>query len=171
MTVSQTGPQDTYTRAATAAITQAARDEHDFAGWLAGVLAGAAGRLGSSDALIAGRPGSWEASLVDQLVKGTVGYEDEYLPGPAAEAADDVPAPLTAAQLAVLDRLAVDSAARISALELRADLAQRRLLFILEQFEEAAAEAEPSSWPPPGYPPSPRMVRRRGLHLAQEADR
>ena len=64
-------------------LTQAARTEHDFAGWLAQVLAAAAGRLGSSDALIEGRPGSWEASFVDQLVKGTVGYDDEYFPGPA----------------------------------------------------------------------------------------
>ena len=71
-----------YTDPAVKAITQAARSEHDFAGWLAAVLATAAGRLGSSDALTAGRPGSWEASLVDQLVKGTVGYGDEHLPGP-----------------------------------------------------------------------------------------
>ena len=75
-----------YTRQAADALTRAARAEHDFAGWLAGVLATAAGRLGSSDALTAGRPGSWEASLVDQLVKGTVGYGDEYLPGPAGRA-------------------------------------------------------------------------------------
>jgi hypothetical protein len=71
---------ETYTGRAADAITQAARAEHDFAGWLAAVLATAAARLSSSDALIAGRPGSWEASLVDQLVKGTVGHDDEYLP-------------------------------------------------------------------------------------------
>ena len=75
---------ETYTARAVAAVIQAARSEHDFAGWLAQVLAAAAGQLGSSDALIEGRPGSWEASFVDQLVKGTVGYGDEYLPGPAA---------------------------------------------------------------------------------------
>jgi hypothetical protein len=75
-----------YTRQAADALTRAARSEHDFAGWLAAVLATAAGRLGSSDALIAGRPGSWEASFVDQLVKGTVGYGDEYLPGPDGRA-------------------------------------------------------------------------------------
>ena len=46
------------------------------------MLARVAARKGSSDALTAGRPGSWEASLVDQLVKGTVGYDDEYLPDP-----------------------------------------------------------------------------------------
>jgi hypothetical protein len=71
-----------YTRQAAAAITRAARAEHDFAGWLAHVLAQVAANVGGSDALIEGRPGSWEASLVDQLAKGTVGYGDEYLPTP-----------------------------------------------------------------------------------------
>jgi hypothetical protein len=78
-----------YSRQARDALTRAARAEHDFPGWLAGILAGTATRLGSSDALIAGRPGSWEADLVDQLVKGTVGYADEYLPDPVAEDAED----------------------------------------------------------------------------------
>lgn len=73
-----------YTDRAVAAITQAARAEHDFAGWLAQVLAVAAGQLGGSDELTIGRPGSWEAAHVDGLVKGTVGHADEYLPGPAA---------------------------------------------------------------------------------------
>jgi hypothetical protein len=68
-----------YTARAAAAITEAAREVHDFGGWLAHVLATAAGELGSTDALTYGRPGSWEASLVDQLVKGTVGYNDEHL--------------------------------------------------------------------------------------------
>jgi hypothetical protein len=96
-----------YTRQAADALTRAARGEHDFAGWLAAVLATAAGRLGSSDALIAGRPGSWEASLVDQLVKGTVGYADEYLPGPAGRAK------LTDAQvLAIRDRFAGGAVSR-----------------------------------------------------------
>jgi hypothetical protein len=62
-----------------AAITKAAREQHDFAGWLAGILACAAARLGSSAALTVGRPGSWEAGLVDQLVQGTVGPADEHL--------------------------------------------------------------------------------------------
>jgi hypothetical protein len=76
---------EAYTGRAVAAITQAARAEHDFGGWLAQVLAAAAGQLGSSGALIIGRPGSWEAALVDQLVKGTVGHDDEYLPAPAGK--------------------------------------------------------------------------------------
>jgi hypothetical protein len=65
-------------------IAQAARTEHDFGGWLADVLAGAAAQLGSADALVAGRPGSWEAALVLQLVHGTVGWDDESLSGYAA---------------------------------------------------------------------------------------
>jgi predicted XRE-type DNA-binding protein len=75
--------EKTYTAQAVAALIHAARSEHDFAGWLAQVLAVAAGQLGGSDELTIGRPGSWEASHVDQLVKGTVGYADEYLPEPA----------------------------------------------------------------------------------------
>ena len=78
----------TYTQQATAAILQAARTEHDFAGWLGHVLATAAGQLGSSDALVEGRPGSWEASHVDGLVKGTVGHDDSYLPLPQTKLTD-----------------------------------------------------------------------------------
>ena len=76
-----------FTRQAVTAIARAVDTEHDFAGWLAAVLAEVAAIKGSSDALTAGRPGSWEASLVDQLVKGTVGYDDEYLPNPERTAA------------------------------------------------------------------------------------
>ncbi len=68
-----------YTQEARGAILAAVRDQHDFGGWLAGVLSSAAAELGSSDALIAGRPGSWEADLVRQLIKGTVGWDDDYL--------------------------------------------------------------------------------------------
>ena len=79
----RSGPTAGIRAAAIEAITQAAAHEHSFPEWLADVLAAAAGQLGSSHELIAGRPGSWEASLVDELVKGTVGYNDEYLPGHA----------------------------------------------------------------------------------------
>lgn len=74
-----TGPTQDYTERAAAAIIEAAQAEHDFGGWLAAVLASAAAELGSSRALTAGRPGSWEAELVIQLVCGTVGWNDEYL--------------------------------------------------------------------------------------------
>jgi hypothetical protein len=66
-----------YSQRAVLAILEAARAEHDFGGWLSSVLAQAAGQLGSADALTAGRPGSWEAAAVQQLVP-----PDEYLPGP-----------------------------------------------------------------------------------------
>jgi hypothetical protein len=68
-----------HTFAAVAAITTAAGAEHDLAGWLANVLATVAARLGSTRALVAGRPGSWEAGLVLGLVQGTVGPDDEAL--------------------------------------------------------------------------------------------
>jgi hypothetical protein len=65
--------------AAIAALTTAVQHEHDFADWLADVLAAVAARHGSSCALVAGRPGSWEADLVTRLVRGTVGWDDEHL--------------------------------------------------------------------------------------------
>lgn len=67
------------------ALLRAARTEHDFAGWLAAALAQAAGQLGSADELVAGRPGSWEAALVMQLVCGTVEYDGEALPRRSAD--------------------------------------------------------------------------------------
>ena len=72
-------PEQSYTDRATTAIVDAVREEHDFSGWLAQVLATAAAQMGSSAALTAGRPGSWEADLVQRLVRGTVGWDDDYL--------------------------------------------------------------------------------------------
>lgn len=75
-------PDDTngaYTTKAHTAILAAVREQPDFGGWLAGVLASVAADLGSTSALTAGRSGSWEADLVQQLVKGTVGWDDDYL--------------------------------------------------------------------------------------------
>ena len=86
-----TGPaaDPAYTAAAVDAISQAVDAEHDFASWLAGVLATVAARKGSSSALTAGRPGSWEASHVDHLVKGTVGWDDEDLAAYREDAGGD----------------------------------------------------------------------------------
>ena len=78
-------PQQRNTNRAAAAIVDAVREEHDFGSWLAGVLANAAAELGSTAALTAGRPGSWEADLVQQLVRGTVGWDDDYLANYAQE--------------------------------------------------------------------------------------
>jgi hypothetical protein len=77
-----TADSATYTRQAVMVLGRAAHREHDFAGWLAAVLAQVAANLGGSAELTAGRPGSWEADLVDRLVKGTVGPDDEGLPEP-----------------------------------------------------------------------------------------
>jgi hypothetical protein len=82
--------QDDYTSEAVTAITQAARAEHDFSGWLATVLCRAAAKLGSSDALTQGRPGSWEAALVRALVQGTV-PDDELLAQYRQDAGQDGP--------------------------------------------------------------------------------
>jgi hypothetical protein len=68
-----------YTFAALAALDAAVTGEHDFAGWLAACLATIAARRGGTAALTEGRPGSWEAALVGQLVFGTAGYGDEAL--------------------------------------------------------------------------------------------
>ncbi len=51
----------------------------DWAEFVAEALAGAAANVGSLDAALAGRPGSWEADLVQRLVAGTVGWDGEYL--------------------------------------------------------------------------------------------
>jgi len=80
-----TTPEQTYTDRAATAIVDAVREQHDFGGWLARVLATAAAELGSTAALTASRPGSWEADLIQQLVRGTVGWDDDYLVGYAKE--------------------------------------------------------------------------------------
>ena len=72
-------PDRSYSERAVDAVLEAVEDEHDFGGWLAGVLAAAAAELGATSTLTAGRPGSWEADLVHRLVGGTVGYDDEHL--------------------------------------------------------------------------------------------
>lgn len=72
-----------HRRAAVRALTALVREtEHDFPGMLAHVLAQVAGNLGSSYAVIASRPGSWEASHIEGLLTGTVGDDDRYLPPP-----------------------------------------------------------------------------------------
>lgn len=49
----------------------------DFAGFLAQVLAATAANVGGPECLLAGRPGSWEASHVDALLRGTVGDDPD----------------------------------------------------------------------------------------------
>lgn len=49
----------------------------DFADFLAQVLASTAANVGGTDRLLARRPGSWEASHVEALLRGTVGDEPD----------------------------------------------------------------------------------------------
>ena len=68
---------------ATAALTAAAKLSHpaggrlDFAEFLADALAAVTANVGGVEELLAGRSGSWEADLVNQLVTGTLGYNPD----------------------------------------------------------------------------------------------
>jgi hypothetical protein len=55
------------------------RDQADFAEFVTHAVAGAAANLGSVEAVLAGRPGSWEAHHVRQRLHATVGYDEQYL--------------------------------------------------------------------------------------------
>ena len=56
-----------YTRHAIDCMIVAGRHEHDFSGWLAGVVAAAARAHGGWEKL-EDRPGSWEAKDVEHLI-------------------------------------------------------------------------------------------------------
>ena len=76
--------QDPFHRAVDAltdAVTPATptRSPVDFADLAAAVLTAVAANAGGIDALLARRPGSWEAALVAQLVEGTAGTDPEQL--------------------------------------------------------------------------------------------
>jgi hypothetical protein len=74
-------------RADLAALLQALSDEAaglfhevldsgaDFAGWLAAVLGQLSAERGGVWAVLAARPGSWEAALVRDLITGTTGED------------------------------------------------------------------------------------------------
>jgi hypothetical protein len=68
-----------YTKDARRAVLHAVRDDPESGRWLASILASVAAELGSTFALTAGRPGSWEADLVQQLVNETLGCDDDCL--------------------------------------------------------------------------------------------
>jgi hypothetical protein len=76
-------PAPSYTSAAVDALTEAVEQEHDFGGWLSLVLVRVAARKGSLNVLTDGRPGSWEAALVDRLARG-LAFDDTGL-APYAE--------------------------------------------------------------------------------------
>ena len=64
---------DTITILTRAATKGSSDGTPDFADFLAHVLAATAANVGGPDQLVAGRPGSWESSYVDGLVRGTMG--------------------------------------------------------------------------------------------------
>jgi hypothetical protein len=67
-------------RGAVTALRDAVAIERDFPGWLAAVLATVAADLPNGTyELIEGRPGSWEAELLQRLMAGTVGEDDQHL--------------------------------------------------------------------------------------------
>ncbi|ADB31273.1 hypothetical protein Kfla_2194 [Kribbella flavida DSM 17836] len=81
---SSTSEPDDFQVAATA-VTRAIRAINagqrpgDGAEFITHLLATVAANLGSSQAVIAGRPGSWEAAGVRSLLASTVGEDDDYL--------------------------------------------------------------------------------------------
>lgn len=78
-----TGPDDFHV--AVTAVTRAIRAinnnqrDGDGAEFITHLVATVAANLGSTEAVTAGRPGSWEAAGVGDLLRSTVGYDDEYL--------------------------------------------------------------------------------------------
>src|SRR6266581_4676157 len=73
------------TEGARRTITWTDRDgrEHqqraDFAEFVTHAVAGAAANLGGIEHALAGRPGSWEADKVRDMLHATVGYDGQYL--------------------------------------------------------------------------------------------
>jgi hypothetical protein len=55
------------------------REPVDWAEFVASAVAGAAANVGGIEAVLAGRPGSWEADFVRRLLVGTVGEDEQYL--------------------------------------------------------------------------------------------
>ncbi|MQA62369.1 MAG: hypothetical protein GEU86_12915 [Actinophytocola sp.] len=53
-----------YSAQAFTALVAAFDHEYDFADWLTGVVAALTVRVGGLDALLAGRPGSWESAAI-----------------------------------------------------------------------------------------------------------
>lgn len=58
---------------------ESGREPADWAEFVVHALAGAAANIGGIEAALAGRPGSWEADGVRNLLTSTVGYDEEYL--------------------------------------------------------------------------------------------
>jgi hypothetical protein len=63
-----------------AALRTAHAAGEDVAETIARALARLAAELGGSFEVFKARPGSWEAALIAELLRGTVGPDDEHLP-------------------------------------------------------------------------------------------
>lgn len=71
-----------YSVQAFTALLAAFDHEYDFADWLTGIVAALTVRVGGLDALLAGRPGSWESAAIAEWMR-SAGCE-------APEVADDL---------------------------------------------------------------------------------
>jgi hypothetical protein len=69
-------PPEERIKAMTAIMVKARRAKLDLGEILVCALHAAASQLGSVEALVAGRPGSWEADIVRRLASAPVGSED-----------------------------------------------------------------------------------------------
>lgn len=65
--------------AAVEVLTAAARRPGDWAEFVTLALAGAAANVGGVETALAGRPGSWEADGVRNLLYATVGHDEHDL--------------------------------------------------------------------------------------------
>jgi hypothetical protein len=69
-------PSEERIRAMTAIMVEARRKGEDLGEILVCALHAAAERLGDVEALVAGRPGSWEADIVRRMASAPVGSKD-----------------------------------------------------------------------------------------------
>src|SRR4051794_27585199 len=65
--------------ASVAGTGQESSERADFAEFVSLAVAGAAANVGGIDAVLAGRPASWEAGYVRAMLVSTVGWDEEYL--------------------------------------------------------------------------------------------
>lgn len=67
---------------------EVAPEQNDWAEFVTAALAGAAANIGGIDAILNGRPGSWEAKGLRQILTSTVGHDEEDLWGRRTEPID-----------------------------------------------------------------------------------
>jgi hypothetical protein len=74
-----TGSREQLLIDAVRVLTEAARSTGDFAEFVTLAVAGAAANIGGIEQALAGRPGSWEAHYVREMLTSTVGCDEQYL--------------------------------------------------------------------------------------------